>query len=107
MPTRKNQTKSTPAKATAPAQENSVADHSHASLEASIAALKSEVESLRGQCHSCCAELSELLQLKSTDNQPSEDEKALSSRLDRLIFSIKRSQNMAHLKAFLKKNPLD
>ena len=53
MPVKK--TTSAPAKA-APVKK----DHKHAELESSLASLQKEVEALRKQCESCCAEIKEL-----------------------------------------------
>ena len=54
-------------------------DHKHAELEASIAALKKEIEALKGQCHSCCADLAEL------KSAPAPDVAARDPRVDAIL----------------------
>ena len=73
-----------------------VAEHAHAALEAEIAALKKEVEALKGQCHSCCADLAEL---KSAAKVESKDD-----RIEELLSNIVKSINYAALRRKYKNN---
>ena len=65
--------------------------HKHADLEATIAELKKEIEALRGQCHSCCAELSELRSASS----------AKDDRLDEILSVIKEEREYRALRKFV------
>ena len=51
--------KTTTAKAAAP-KATAQKDHKHAELEANLAELQKEIEALKGQCRSCCAEIDAL-----------------------------------------------
>ena len=98
MPVKKTTTKSAPAK---PAAKSSVPQHDHAALQAEIAELRKEVAALKGQCHSCCADLAEL---KSQSKPDSADENSLADKIETLISALKQT---AGIKVVRKLNELN
>ena len=86
MPIKKSSAKTTTGTATAAKK-----DHKHAELEASIAGLKLEIQSLKKQCDSCCAELEAIRAAAGQD-----------SRLDSLLRNIKSSIRYENLRRIYK-----
>lgn len=70
-------------------------DHKHAALEASITALKKEIEALKGQCHACCADLSEL---KNSQKSPEVQE------LSELLTAIIKFPQWDSVRKYVKRN---
>ena len=92
MPVKKTTTKSAPAK---PVAKSSVPQHDHAALQAEIAELRKEVAALKGQCHSCCADLAEL---KSSGQTAVQD-----PRLDELLQHLRKSIKYNQLRGVYKR----
>tara|TARA_B100000900_G_C20237920_1_gene576637 strand:+ start:110 stop:382 length:273 start_codon:yes stop_codon:yes gene_type:complete len=70
-----------------------VKDHKHAALEAEIAKLKKEIEALKGQCHSCCADL------ESLKSQP---QQATDPRVDQIISALLNSHTVPAIRKKMK-----
>ena len=96
MPVKKTTTsKSVSAAKPKPAAKPSVPQHDHAALQAEIAELRKEVAALKGQCHSCCADLAEL----KSSGQAS----VLDPRLDELLNHLRKSIKYNQLRGAYKR----
>ena len=99
MPTRKTSAapKAAP-KTVKAAPKQAPAAHNHEALEAELAALRKEVEALKGQCHSCCADLAEL--------KAGPQSEARDPRVDALIKAMMNCpQSYNQWRAFIKSSP--